>query len=441
MRTSYDRNPTGSKPKDTSQDDLTKTRVFADYSDSGDETQLVGTPLTERQVVRASVERAFTDVVQEVKRFRDSESASDVEKALMEDDGKYYDKPAKASEGINDYADYGNPEPHDPISQDVGNDNDGDGKGSKKKSNGSKIGIIVLSCIVVILVVVAVVMVLKIRSGSGIDSGINSVSERIDRLYTGDDKTDIKSDVTQGSLDSFYMELLELQNRGADVTALISELDTIGLYVSDKSRLDTFDSDTYNLTTTGMTDNVEEIVGHTASYSVPGLAVAITNKAQGIMDDYNEFISLRSELMGITDVMSFDVDTYTTRVEAIDHTPNRTELLAVIDTISADKEAAIAQENLRKAEDEEAKAKAESELAEIQELQKKTQEDLENTRQQLQEAADEASEMLKQNQDLQQQLDDAQTENIEDTVETIDSSVQPDTQSNISATVPTDESI
>lgn len=239
---------------------------------------------------------------------------------------------------------------------------------------------------------------------------LEAVNTRISKMYTTPDKVDIKSSVSQNDLNAFYTELLELYEDGEDVNSSIEELDTIGYFLNDKNKLLDYNSENYDLTTTGLSDDISDIVDNTKFYSVSGLAVTINNLASQVIEDYDYFIELRQELNGISDVLNFDENTYQGKIDAVDHNPNKTELTAIMDKLLVDKQAEEAQKKVQEAADEQAKADAEKALQEAQELQKRTQEELESTKKKLEEEAKKAAEAVKkqeeqekENQALQQQ--------------------------------------
>lgn len=250
------------------------------------------------------------------------------------------------------------------------------------------------------IAVVAVAGFLIYRNFFAPDSSVEAIQTRISKLYTSENMVDIKEGVTQDDLNEFYLELLDVQNRGDDVESAMEELDTIGYFLSDKSTLERYDSESYDLTTAGMMDSVEDIKENAQGYSVPGLALTINDMAMGIEDDYDYFIDLRSDLNGVVDVLSFDESGYNSKISMVSHIPNRTELEATYDKIVVDKQAAVAQQELQEAQDEQAKQEAQKALEEAQELQRQTQKELEETRKQLEEAAQKAAEEEQQRETL-----------------------------------------
>ena len=270
---------------------------------------------------------------------------------------------------------------------------DGNKNEKKKMSTGKKVAIGFGIAFCVVAVFVGVLFGIKTLSGS--KTSLSDIDTMISKMYTSKDKSDIKSSVTQEDVNKYYIDLMKLQKKDVDVSSEMAELDTIGYYIEDSDTLMKFDDASYDLTTAGMQDTIESIETRTSEYSVSGLAVTINSYAEKILSDYDYFVSLRQELNGIQDVLSFDEEGYKTKIEAVTHTPNNTELNAIYDKLVVDKQAAQAQQDLEAAKDEESKAAAEKALQDAQELQKKTQEELDNTKKQLEEKAQEAAEAIK----------------------------------------------
>ena len=222
------------------------------------------------------------------------------------------------------------------------------------------------------------------------DNSIEAISDRVDNLYTSAKKEDIKNGITVSDLDQYYLDLNEASKNGEDVSSLTTELDTIGYFLSDKATLLEYDSEDYDLTTAGLQDSISGIKETTESYSVPGLAVTISDLCTKINGDYETFIALRSEMQGITDATKFDEEGYKSRIANIKHKPNQEELNAIYDNIVADKKAAEAEQALKDAATQEAQEQAQKALEEAQKLQQDTQQKLEKAEQELQDKANEA---------------------------------------------------
>ena len=275
----------------------------------------------------------------------------------------------------------------------------------KSTSSGKKKKIIIACSVIGAVLVVGVGGFFAYKNLSK-GSRLESVETRVSKLYTSKDKNDIKSDVSQSDLNDYYLELIDLQKDGVNVDSIMSELDSIGYYLEDMGKLEAFNSESYDLTTVGLSDELVSIVDNAETYSVSGLAVSVNNMASKVMEDYNSFIGLRQELNGISDVINFDEESYKSKIDMISHVPNRVELTAVYDKLVVDKQAAEAQKKLDEAADEQAKAEAEQALKDAQELQKKTQEELESTKKKLEEEAKKAAEALKENEEIKKESEE-----------------------------------
>lgn len=224
---------------------------------------------------------------------------------------------------------------------------------------------------------------------------VKGVIKQVDRLYTSKDKTDLKDGLSQSDLNEYYLELNSAEKKGEDISSVSDELDTIGYYLNDRSVLDTYNDASYDLTTVGMQDSINEIKSHTSNYSVSGLAITVTDLANDIVKDYDDFIATRQKLNGVTDVLNFDEGSYKAEINEVRHVPNRTELLAIYDKIVVDKKAAEAQKELQEADDDAKKKEAEKALQDAQELQKQTQQELDDTKKKLEEEAQKAADFIK----------------------------------------------
>lgn len=224
---------------------------------------------------------------------------------------------------------------------------------------------------------------------------VEGVIKQVDRLYTSKDKTDLKDGLSQSDLNEYYLELNSAEKKGEDISSVSDELDTIGYYLNDRSVLDTYNDASYDLTTVGMQDSINEIKSHTSNYSVSGLAITVTDLANDIVKDYDDFIATRQKLNGVTDVLNFDEGSYKAEINEVRHVPNRTELLAIYDKIVVDKKAAEAQKELQEADDDAKKKEAEKALQDAQELQKQTQQELDDTKKKLEEEAQKAADFIK----------------------------------------------
>lgn len=386
MRTSYQREKNG----------VENQKKNLDYGNSGsvrDNTNL------EEEILRISLREAYIQIDeavtenrkrQEVREYSEALEAQ-AEKAIRGDMGSEYDgyedngefRRGENEEGYDD--DY--PDGVEPIDED-------EIRHKKMRKR------VILGCTAASLVVVGVAGLFVYKNFFAPDSSVEAIQTRISKLYTSESMVDIKDSVTQADLDSFYLELLDVQGKGDDVDSAMEELDTIGYFLSDKSKLERYNSDSYDLTTAGMMDSIEDIKDNASGYSVPGLALTINDLAGNVEEDYDYFIELRTELNGVVDALTFDEFAWDSKIDLVSHIPNRTELEATYDKIVVDKQAAEAQKKLQEAEDEQAKLEAQKALEEAQKLQRQTQQELEDTKKQLEEAAKKAAEAEKRGEPL-----------------------------------------
>lgn len=285
-----------------------------------------------------------------------------------------------------------------------------------KKRKKKKKKKIVVGVFIGFLLLMGIFSVLFGRRGSYNEEEISS---SISKMYTSPDKVDIKENISQQDLGKYYSELVKAKKNGKDVDKYVEELDSIGYFLSDKSKLVEMNSSSYDLTSQGMLDEVNKIVENSKNYSVSGLAVTINDLASRLNSSYNEFVALRQELQSVSDVSTFDENLYKERIDKVSHEYNKNELLTIYDKIIADKQTVLKQKELNDAKSEEERKKAEDELKKSQELQKKTEEELNKIKDKLEEKSNELKDsLIKGNKDKEDKVEENNTdsENLEDDI-------------------------
>ena len=304
------------------------------------------------------------------------------------------------------------------------NQNDQPKSPKKKKKWPIVVGVL---CGLLVLTFIALIVVYNLMNNK--NARVDSVEESINSLFVDPERSDVIDGLTIEDIVPIYNDIVELDKKGVDVSQYSRDLYTVGYYLEDSETLDKFESNEFDLTTTGMMDDITKIKKNTEKYSISSLALTIMTRATNIEKQYNEFISLRDELNRI-DLASFDETKYRELIVGITHIPNKIELDAICDNLVANKAAEEARKQLHEAEDESERLEAESRLAEAEEEAKRMQEELENTKQELQQKADEAANMLEENQNLQDQNEQLQQENnrLESENSRNTESVQPDSE-------------
>lgn len=285
-----------------------------------------------------------------------------------------------------------------------------------KKRKKKKKKKIVVGVFIGFLLLIGIFSVLFGRRGSYNEEEISS---SISKMYTSPDKVDIKENISQQDLSKYYSELVKAKKNGKDVDKYVEELDSIGYFLSDKSKLVEMNSSSYDLTSQGMLDEVNKIVENSKNYSVSGLAVTINDLASRLNSSYNEFVALRQELQSVSDVSTFDENLYKERIDKVSHEYNKNELLTIYDKIIADKQTVLKQKELNDVKSEEERKKAEDELKKSQELQKKTEEELNKIKDKLEEKSNELKDsLIKGNKDKEDKVEENNTdsENLEDDI-------------------------
>lgn len=239
-----------------------------------------------------------------------------------------------------------------------------------------------------IFLVIAICVSLFIFSGMNNVNSISDLQAEIDKLYTSEDKLDVREAVSQGTLDDLSRDLERLDDVSeSEKKSVQNELDTIEYYIADSNVLDNINKNSYDLNDNGLSESISKVTESAKSYSVPGLAITISTKVKNINDDLEYYVNLRNELTGITDYSTFDEAGYQSKIEEVSHDPNKEELQSMYDKIVSAKKAQEEAEKLKESQDKEAKKKAE-------ELQKQTQEELNAAKEELDKYKEQGSQLL-----------------------------------------------
>lgn len=250
-----------------------------------------------------------------------------------------------------------------------------------KKNN--KIPIIVASVLALLTVVVVCVGYYMVTN-KNLASSVEDLEASVSRLYTSADKTDVLDDLSQSDLEDYFKNATDLKNKGKDVSSLIDELTTISYFIQDKKKLNDFNDANFDLTTVGLTGEIESIVENTKNYTVSSLVVTISDKASIISTQYETYVNLKLEMQGITDALTFDENVYAKKIEQIVHNPNKEELQGIYNILLADKEATKAKNKLDKAKNKKDLEKAQKDLDKAKKQQEETQKKLKELQEKLQ---------------------------------------------------------
>ena len=255
----------------------------------------------------------------------------------------------------------------------------------KKKgiSVGAIIAIVLSSLLMLSLLVVGGIFVVNkvITSNDSkkaelANSTLIEVQNSVDMMYTDSLKTEIKDGYTVSNLDD-YRKKLDSIGDSIDCTNLLTEIDTIELYLCDRKVLNEYADLNYNIAPDFVGKDCENIIASSNSYTVEGLKATICNLANDIVLDRNAYLELKEELSNIKDVKKYDEKQYTERIEEIKHTVNKSELQSMSDKLVADRDEAKAKDALKNAKTEEDKKNAEEDLKDAQGRQESIKEDLE----------------------------------------------------------------
>lgn len=253
----------------------------------------------------------------------------------------------------------------------------------ESKPSKSKLPLVIAS-ILAVLIVISTCIGYYVVTSKNTASSIEDLRASVDRLYTSADKVDVIDDLSQSDLEDYFNSASKLKSKGKDVSDITDELTTISYFIQDKKKLDGFNDASFDLTTVGLSGDIETIVNNTKNYTVSSLVITITDKASVISTQYDTYVSLKLEMQGITDALSFDESTYTSKIELITHEPNKEELQGIYNILLANKEAAQAKAKVDAAKDKKELKKAKKDLEDAKALQEETQKKLKELQEKLQ---------------------------------------------------------
>lgn len=269
-------------------------------------------------------------------------------------------------------------------------------EGSKKKkmSKGAIIGIIVGSVALVGIIVTLVIMFVILPMGKGngnsqettISAGVlDDLQSKINMFYTDNLKSDIKDGYTVSDLDAFRKELKTLSN-STDISDVEKELNTIEAYMTDSKKIKTYADLSFNIEPSYVNDDCTKVIQGCETYTVAGLKATISNLAQGVLADRNNYVDIKKSLSAVTNPSNFEEGNYQEKINSIKHVVNKKELQSMYEKLVSDKATALAKKKLKDAKDEAEKKLAQSALTEAQNKQKQAEEELSSVKKQLEDA-------------------------------------------------------
>lgn len=268
-------------------------------------------------------------------------------------------------------------------------------QGKKKKlSRGAIVGIILGSVTVVGIIVTLIIMfaIMPMSKGSDttkettVSAGVlDDLQSRINMLYTDNLKSDIKDGYTVSDLDAFRKELKTLSN-STDTSDVEKELNTIEAYMTDSKKIKTYADLSFNIEPSYVNDDCTKVIQGCETYTVAGLKATISNLAQGVLADRNNYVDIKKSLSAVTNPSNFEEGNYQEKINSIKHEVNKKELQSMYEKLVSDKATALAKKKLKDAKDEAEKKLAQSALTEAQNKQKQAEKELSSVKKQLEEA-------------------------------------------------------
>lgn len=197
------------------------------------------------------------------------------------------------------------------------------------------------------------------------------LQSQVRNLYSSDKQVDIKEGISEDSLKDCYSEVSLLKEKDRDVSAIESELKTISSYIKDKNTLDSYLFEDFDLSTKGIDEDLESIKESISTYTVPGLALTLSDRITELKTSISDYANLKQELISITNVEEFDETAYQGKIDAVSHTINKKELDYLCKILSASRKALESEKLLEVASTEEEKAQAEQLLQDAKTAQEK----------------------------------------------------------------------
>lgn len=268
-------------------------------------------------------------------------------------------------------------------------------QGKKKKlSRGAIVGIILGSVAVVGIIVTLIIMFVIMPMSKGSDTTkettvsagvLDDLQSRINVLYTDNLKSDIKDGYTVSDLDAFRKELKTLSN-STDISDVEKELNTIEAYMTDSKKIKTYADLSFNIEPSFVNEDCTSVIQGCETYTVAGLKATISNLAQGVLADRNNYVDIKKSLSAVSDASTFNEGNYQEKISSVKHEANKKELQSMYDKLVSDKNTALAEKKLKNAKDEAEKKLAQDALTEAQNKQKQAEKELSSVKKQLEDA-------------------------------------------------------
>lgn len=159
---------------------------------------------------------------------------------------------------------------------------------------------------------------------------LEDITKEIDNLYTSDQKVDIRSNVKDEELSRIQDSLSTVDGNTA---ILLDEINTIRIFISDKSTVNAMLNPNYDLEDNRMFSTLIGIKDSVKTYTIAGLSKTVNELVSEVELEYDEYFQLRSELKGVIQYDSFDKEGYLSRINKVSHLVNKNELMGYYNDI------------------------------------------------------------------------------------------------------------
>ena len=184
------------------------------------------------------------------------------------------------------------------------------------------------------------------------------IAKTINNFYLDETKSEVSDECTSEALDAVYDLLEEAEANGENISDLESEVDTLVSYLQDRYKISVYEDVSCDLSSDDVLSSMLSVKSSADKYSVSGLQGSVYSRVNSIIAVREEYLRIKSSLLGVSDLMSFDGSVYSDSIGAIKYTRNAEELSLLLAKVSADSTVVRAEAMLEAVKGTEAEAEA-----------------------------------------------------------------------------------
>lgn len=175
------------------------------------------------------------------------------------------------------------------------------------------------------------------------ESKIGEVSQKVDSLYADYTKSSLADGVSKELIEGIQKELNSESSHGVDTKRWDSELSTILKYIEDDKSLSKYENSECLLSQEALL----QIKSSANEYVVEGLKSAANKRVDSLMSNLSEFERIKSELLGVSDLKSLDIESYSKGISVLNDSIYKEYLVSLLGKLGADKDVLLAEETLK----------------------------------------------------------------------------------------------